>query len=107
MKTSNPNSQSLLSVEEAKQKILSQILPLGVEKIALPQARNRVVAQNISSKVNLPAFDNSAMDGYAVQSADLMQATEQNPVVLDVVGAVRAGEIYQGPLCRADRPSAS
>lgn len=97
MKTSNPNPQSLLSVEEAKQKILSQILPLGIEKIALPQARNRVVAQNISSKVNLPAFDNSAMDGYAVQSNDLVQATEQNPVVLDVVGAVRAGEIYQGP----------
>src|SRR3954447_15438668 len=50
-----------------------------------------VLCEDIVSGVSLPGFDNSAMDGYAVQAADLAGASQDKPITLPVVGEIRAG----------------
>ena len=52
-----------------------------------------MLAENISSPRDIPGFDNSAMDGYAVRAADLAKASEANPVKLAVVETVGAGQM--------------
>jgi molybdopterin molybdotransferase len=62
-----------------------------VEVVYLYDALGRVLAEPVMSTTDLPPWDNSAMDGYAVRAADTTVATEDEPVRLDVVGEVRAG----------------
>ena len=82
----------LLPFEEALKKMLSQITPV-TETLALPitQALNFVLAQNITSPLNVPNHDNSAMDGYAFA----MESLEQNKT-LTLVGRSMAGAPFQG-----------
>jgi molybdopterin molybdotransferase len=82
----------LLSVEEARDAVLAAIAgPTEIEVVYLSDALGRVVAEPVSSTTDLPPWDNSAMDGYAVRAADTTTATEDEPVRLDVLGEVRAG----------------
>lgn len=80
------------SVEEAQQAILAHFAPLNSEKVPLAQALGRVLAAAVTADVDLPPFDNSAMDGFAVRAADL-EGCERGMVVLAVAGAVAAGEV--------------
>jgi len=57
----------------------------------LMEAVGLMLCEDVVSGVSLPGFDNSAMDGYAVQAADLAGASDENPVALPVVGEFRAG----------------
>jgi molybdopterin molybdotransferase len=82
----------MLSLEEAKSKILDQAEPLGSEVVPLSQSLHRFASVEIRAGIDLPPFDNSAMDGYAVKSTDLKKATVGNPVWLQVVGKLGAGE---------------
>jgi molybdopterin molybdotransferase len=86
----------MISLEEAKERLFGAITPLGVERVALHQAQNRYCAEVISSKIDLPLFDNSAMDGYAVRSEDLKTASEATPIELKLIGKIGAGEIFNG-----------
>ncbi|GAA4802301.1 gephyrin-like molybdotransferase Glp [Nocardioides caeni] len=61
------------------------------EVVPLTQSRDRILAEPVASAEPLPAFDNSAMDGYAVRSADIAGATAQAPVRLPVAGDIPAG----------------
>jgi molybdopterin molybdotransferase len=81
----------MISVEEALEKILSHIRPLGTEKISLLDALGRVIAEDIYAKRDIPPLDNSAMDGYAVRSMDVTQATRDHPIRLEVVEDLPAG----------------
>ena len=82
----------LLSVEEARAAVLAAIAgPTAIEVVYLSEALGRVVAEPVSSTTDLPPWNNSAMDGYAVRAADTARATEDEPVRLDVLGEVRAG----------------
>jgi molybdopterin molybdotransferase len=81
----------VLSVAEASQAILAHVAPLASERVALLDALGRVLAADIRSPVTLPAWDNSAMDGYAVRSADILGATVDRPIVLGVIETVPAG----------------
>jgi molybdopterin molybdotransferase len=82
----------LLSVEDARAAVLAAITgPTGTEVVYLSEALGRVIAEPVSSTTDLPPWDNSAMDGYAVRAADTATATEDEPVKLDVLGEVRAG----------------
>lgn len=80
------------SVPEASAKILAGIEPLSVERVPLRDALGRVLAETVVSPITIPAWDNSAMDGYAVRAADVRGASEARPVVLTVVERVAAGE---------------
>ncbi len=81
----------MLSVSEAQQAILSNVKRLEPETVSLLEALGRVLAEDVTSDTALPAFDNSAMDGYAVRAADLIGASHDQPVRLPVVADVPAG----------------
>jgi molybdopterin molybdotransferase len=76
---------------EALQIVLDQTPLLGAETLAVAGARGRVLAEGIRSNRQLPPLDNSAMDGFAVRSADLAAASAEHPVVLEVVTEIAAG----------------
>ncbi len=83
----------MISVDEALQQVLAAVRPLGVERVALLDALGRVLALEIRSPRDIPGFDNSAMDGYAVRSADVASASESHPVTLTVTETVPAGKM--------------
>jgi len=82
----------LLSVEEARAAVLAAIAgPTEDEVVDLADARGRILAEDVTSLTALPPWDNSAMDGYAIRAADVAAATEAAPVLLEVIGEIRAG----------------
>lgn len=83
----------MTSFEEALQLVLRHARPLGSEFVALADADGRVLAEIISAPWNLPLFDNSAMDGYAVRSEDCLQPTR-----LRILGSLPAGGAASVPL---------
>jgi molybdopterin molybdotransferase len=83
----------MISADQALQIVLENVAPLGVERIPILDALGHVLAENISSSRDIPGFDNSAMDGYAVRAADLAKASEASPVKLAVVETVGAGQM--------------
>ncbi len=83
----------MISVEEALDKILSFVGILEAEDAPLLDCLWRVLDEDIYAPFNVPPLDNSAMDGYAVQSASIEGASDKNPKVLTVVGDVAAGSI--------------
>ena len=81
-------------VAQAQQIIREFVVPLeAVERVALRSALGRVLAANIISPIDVPAHDNSAMDGYALRGADIPAGA---PRTLTIVGATFAGDAYQG-----------
>ena len=84
---------TLLSVSEARQRLLASFTPVDAEPVPLPLSSGRVLAEDIHSNQDLPLFDNSSMDGFAVRSADVSSATPDHPVVLEVVGDIPAGSM--------------
>lgn len=81
----------MISVEEARAFILKHFKPLEPERVPLLEALDRVLAEDIVSDVNLPPFNNSAMDGYAVRAEDIRGASKEAPVTLSVIGYIAAG----------------
>ena len=80
----------MLTVDEARARILSGIDPLPAEQMGLTDAAGMVLARDLKAPHASPRFDNSAMDGYAVRQADVKDAGSA-PVILRVTGEVRAG----------------
>lgn len=66
-----------------------------VEDVSLGDAAGRVLAEDVVAGFNVPPFDRSSMDGYAVRSADTVGASTK-PVTLKLIGAGHAGEIFEG-----------
>jgi molybdopterin molybdotransferase len=82
----------ILSVDEARQRILSDITPItAMEKIALRTALGRVLAEDVISPLNVPSHTNSAMDGYAVSIADLTRGISH----YECIGTAYAGQPYK------------
>ena len=81
-------------VEEHAAAVAALVAPTGTETVPLAQARDRVLAADLTSPVALPPFANSAMDGYAVRAADLAGP----PVTLPVPEDVPAGRVDGPPL---------
>jgi molybdopterin molybdotransferase len=86
----------MLTVEEARERVLARFQPLEAEQAPLTEALGRVLADDTRAKEASPPFTNSAMDGYALRSADTRDASEQTPVRLRLVGEVPAGSVYDG-----------
>jgi len=83
----------MITVDEALEKILSHIQPLGFEKVSILEALGRVIAEDMIAPRDLPPYDNSGMDGYAVRYEDIQNASQKNPVRLEVIEDLRAGFI--------------
>ena len=82
----------MLTVQQAESIILDSVNPLQeAETIDLESSLGRILAKSVISQLHFPHWDNSAMDGYAVQGADVGNCDEQNPVVLTIVEEIAAG----------------
>jgi molybdopterin molybdotransferase len=86
-----PREADWLSIDEASSLILSRIVAVGHEEAAITEALGRVLAADVTSAIVHPPWDNSAMDGFAVRSDDVVAASQENPVVLRVMEEVPAG----------------
>ena len=82
---------SLLTFEEAQERVLALARPLPAELVPLAEAGGRVVAEGVRAAVDLPPFPSSAMDGFAVRAAEL-------PATLQVAGESAAGRPYESRL---------
>ena len=80
------------SVETYLGDIMAAIRPLPPRELALADALGAVLVDDVTARWPLPAFDNSAMDGYAVRAADVSTASADSPVVLAVTGEIAAGD---------------
>ena len=78
----------LITIEEARRRVLAAVSPLPAEKVPLAGALDRVLAADVASEIDVPPFPSSAMDGYA--------AAPGPPGELPVVGESRAGAPYEG-----------
>ena len=85
-------AEAMLSVDDARARVLSAVEPLEVISMALMEARGYAVTSDVFAPHDLPRFANSAMDGFAVRSSDASHASERDPVRLRIVGEVRAGD---------------
>ncbi|HNS04766.1 MAG TPA: molybdopterin molybdotransferase MoeA, partial [Candidatus Saccharicenans sp.] len=85
----------MIPYEQARKLVIEKAKLLGQEVVTLDEALGRVVAKDISSKINVPPFRNSAMDGYAVRSEDTKQAKRENYVSLKLVAAQPAGDYFR------------
>src|SRR5512146_2133891 len=81
----------MLGVAEAAERIVADVRPLSVERVPLLDALGRVLATPVHAPLTIPAWDNSAMDGYAVRGDDVAPASEEAPVTLAVLETVPAG----------------
>jgi molybdopterin molybdotransferase len=82
---------SLLSVDQARERILSQFQPVTTETLPLAGCSNRVLAQDIAASDDLPPFNNSSMDGFAVRAVDVLEAAYGSPRSLSVIADIPAG----------------
>ncbi|KXB08016.1 hypothetical protein AKJ58_01180 [candidate division MSBL1 archaeon SCGC-AAA385D11] len=80
-----------MRLEHALSIILSNVHGLGVEEVPFDSSFGRVLADDVVSKVDVPPFDRSAMDGYAVRASDTFGAEEDDPAELRVVGSADIG----------------
>ncbi|MGY5884855.1 molybdopterin molybdotransferase MoeA [Modestobacter lacusdianchii] len=86
------------TVEEHQAVVAGLLAPLPVEDVPLAAAAGRVLARDLTARVALPGFTNSAMDGYAARHADVGAAREETPVRLPVAADLPAGRSDVPPL---------
>ncbi len=81
----------MIELEEARRRILDAIHSTKVETIALPEIDGRILAEDLTAPINLPSFDNSAMDGYAVRAFETATGAR-----LQCIGESPAGTVFEG-----------
>ncbi|WP_094752134.1 molybdopterin molybdotransferase MoeA [Psychromonas sp. CD1] len=92
-------NQSLMPIEQALSKMQSAVSNVcHAINLPLAQALGYALATDVLSPLNVPSFNNSAMDGYAVLKGDLKKASKQSPVSLTLVGQSFAGAPYHGKI---------
>ncbi|OAI38982.1 hypothetical protein AYO38_08520 [bacterium SCGC AG-212-C10] len=84
---------AMISVEEARERILAFFARLEPERRPLLEALGQVIAENVAAPFDIPPLDNTAMDGYAVQAADTTGASEESPRELNVIANLAAGYV--------------
>ena len=84
-------AEKLIPLEDAQSIVLSHVAPTDLVEIPVWQATGLPLAEDAVADIDISPFANSAMDGYAVRSADLAQTSGEAPVTLDVIGHEAAG----------------
>ena len=85
----------MLELDEALDRVTGSLSPLNSEEAALHDLPRRILAEPLVASLDLPVADNSSMDGYAVRADDLKGARPKNPIPLQMLGIVPAGEVPQ------------
>lgn len=92
----------MLDIDEAVHRVMEGAAPLPHERRSLDRCLGRFLAEPSVARMDTPAFDGSAMDGYAVRAADLASASDDRPVGLRRLGVARAGCPAKTPLRAGD-----
>ena len=82
----------MISFADARRHVVDRCVPLTPRQVSLDDAAGTVLAHDVAAPEAVPPFANSGMDGYAVRSVDVAEATEEHPVRLRVAGTIAAGE---------------
>lgn len=85
----------MISVDEALKNIIKDIKVLQPREVGIMDSLGLVLAEDVYSPIDIPLFDNSAMDGYALIDTDIASATKEAPVILDVIADVAAGYVSE------------
>jgi molybdopterin molybdotransferase len=91
MAVETPQSPTLISVLEAQQTVLDRVVTPVAMDVRTADAAGYHLMEDISAPISLPTFDNSAMDGYAVDHRDLIHASLDHPQILNLAGEIPAG----------------
>jgi molybdopterin molybdotransferase len=91
-------ASELVELDQARRMVLDVVGALPPTPVVLDAALGRVLREDISAEIPVPAFDSSAMDGFAVRASDLTAASPASPVPLTVVGESRSGRPSELPL---------
>lgn len=83
--------RTLVSLDEARAIVRGMALERRVERLSLSDALGRVLAEDVLASRDVPPFTRSMMDGFAVRAADVVEADEESPVSLELVGSAEAG----------------
>lgn len=86
----------MIELETALEEILQAIPAAELERVPLCSSAGRILGADIIAVSHLPPFNNSAVDGYAVRAADVLTASLEKPVRLQLVGRLPAGGSYEG-----------
>lgn len=82
-----------IRVREAIELVINHSEKVGTEMVELNNAYGRILAEPIVAKHDVPPFDRSAYDGYAIRAIDSHAASEENPVTFQVIGEIGAGHV--------------
>lgn len=88
-----PLPATMISIEEARTRVLGESAPLSVEARSLREALGAVLAEEVIAPHSVPAFDNSGMDGFAVRAADTVEASAESPADLLLCETIPAGHV--------------
>ena len=94
--------KEMISLEEARELVLSHVSPLPTERVSILDAVGRVAAEDLRSDIDVSPFAHAAMDGFALHAADIEGATEENPVKLSVIAEIGAGSVYAGAIAAGE-----
>ena len=89
------NNFSPIELKEARKIVDKVKVEEKIEKVYFNDALEKVIAEDIISKVNIPNFDKSPLDGYAFREEDVVNASKDNPVVLEVIDVIMAGDVSE------------
>jgi molybdopterin molybdotransferase len=97
----------LVAIDEHRARILGAVGVLDARRVAIGDALGCVLATDVTAPRDLPPFASSAMDGYAVRSADVAAATDTAPARLRVVGEVAMGRAATAAVDDGEPPTCS
>ena len=83
----------MLSYKAAQELVIDTVSKLEEETLPLEKLHGRCLAKPLLATMDLPGFDSTAMDGYAVKISDIDQASKESPVRLAVVSDIHAGDV--------------
>lgn len=87
-----------VTIEKAIASLQSHSDPGGIETVPLAEAHDRILAGDVAARMDLPPFNRSAYDGFALHSSDTESASEKEPAALKVVETITAGDFSGHPL---------
>ncbi|OGI08426.1 MAG: hypothetical protein A3I68_05810 [Candidatus Melainabacteria bacterium RIFCSPLOWO2_02_FULL_35_15] len=83
----------MIPYNEALSIILANSNQIGIKSLKLTKATGYILAEDISTKYNIPFFDNSAVDGFGVRISDIVNLSPENPAKLRLIGTIQAGDL--------------
>jgi len=92
----------MLDLETALARVLAALPPPRTEVLPLANVAGRVLTESLASPGDLPPFDNSAMDGYAVRAADVRGAGPESPTALRIKARIPAGDCFSGEVAAGE-----